>query len=74
MTTIIFTWLTTILCLIGTLLNVYKLRTCFILWSIGNIAWLAYDLYIGLYSRALLDIVQLAFAIWGFYVWSDKKI
>ena len=66
-------WLTTILCLIGTILNVKRMRACFYLWAIGNILWLILDLKSGLYSRALLDLVQLGFAIWGIFEWSEKK-
>lgn len=67
------TWITTILCLTGTVLNVKKMVACFYLWTIGNILWLCFDISTGLYSRALLDIVQLGFAIWGIVEWSKKK-
>jgi hypothetical protein len=67
-----FTWITTALCLIGTVLNVKKNSLCFWLWSVGNIAWLIFDIHSGLYSRALLDIVQLGFAIWGIIEWRKK--
>ena len=65
-------WTTTILCLLGTVLNVKKLWQCFVLWTIGNILWLCLDIFTGLYSRALLDIVQLGFAIWGLIEWRKK--
>ena len=65
----VYTWATTAVCLVGTVLNVKKLRACFYLWIVGNTAWLAWDLSNGLASRALLDIVQLALAVWGAYEW-----
>lgn len=68
----IFLYSVTTLCLAGTVLNVKKNPLCFWLWSFGNIAWLIYDLYSGLYSRAILDIVQLGFAIWGIIEWRRK--
>ena len=68
----VFTWITTALCLAGTVLNVKKNALCFWLWSIGNIAWLCFDVAIGTYSRALLDAVQLAFAVWGILAWRKK--
>jgi nicotinamide riboside transporter PnuC len=68
-----FTWITTALCLTGTVLNVKKNALCFWLWSAGNIAWLCFDIATGTYSRALLDAVQLAFAIWGIFAWRKKK-
>jgi len=45
---------------------------CFHLWTLGNIAWLAIDLNNRLYSRASLDLVQLALAVWGMYEWRRK--
>lgn len=66
-------WLVTAVCLVGTVLNVKKVRWCFHLWAAGNIAWLAVDTHNSLYSRALLDLVQLALAIWGAVEWRHGK-
>lgn len=70
---IIYGWIVTAICLAGTVLNVKKIKFCFIIWTIGNILWLALDLYNSLYSRALLDIVQLILAIWGYLAWTKEK-
>lgn len=67
------TWLITAVCLIGTVLNVKKNVLCFYLWAVGNIAWLVYDLLTGLYSRAMLDLIQLGFALWGIWEWSRNR-
>ena len=67
------TWLFTAVSLAGTVLNVKKNILCFYLWSVGNIAWLTYDIASGLYSRAILDVVHLAFAIWGIFAWREEK-
>ena len=67
------TWLFTAVSLAGTVLNVRKNILCFYLWSVGNIAWLTYDIASGLYSRAVLDVVHLAFAIWGICAWREKE-
>jgi len=64
-----FTLVITVLSLTGTVLNVRKNILCFYLWAVGNIAWLVFDLWSGIYSRAVLDAVQLAFAIWGIIEW-----
>ena len=66
-------WLVTAVCLAGTVLNVKKVRWCFHLWAVGNIAWLTIDIHNRLYSRALLDLVQLALAIWGAVEWRRGK-
>ena len=66
-------WIVTTLCLAGTALNVKKNVACFYLWAVGNIMWLAIDICLGLTSRALLDLVQLIFAVWGIYEWRNKS-
>lgn len=68
----LFTWTVTVVCLAGTILNVKKNIICFYLWSAGNVAWLTFDLWSGVYSRAVLDAVQLGFAVWGIYEWRKK--
>ena len=60
-----FTWAVTLLSLTGTALNVRKNIWCFYIWAVANIAWMVFDLKTGLYSRAVLDAVHLAFAVWG---------
>lgn len=69
----IFTWTVTAVCLAGTVLNVRKKRLCFHLWTLGNLAWLCFDTNTGLYSRACLDAVQLALALWGAWEWRKSK-
>lgn len=66
-------WITTAICLIGTVLNVKKINACFYLWLAGNILWLCIDLYNGLWSRAILDIVQGILAAWGIIEWQENK-
>ncbi|MEE0897546.1 MAG: nicotinamide mononucleotide transporter [Acutalibacteraceae bacterium] len=69
----IISWITTAICLLGTILNVKKLNDCFYLWLIGNILWLCIDIYNGLWSRAILDIVQGVLAVWGIIEWRKNK-
>ena len=69
----IISWITTAVCLLGTILNVKKMNICFYLWLIGNIAWLCIDIYNESWSRAILDIVQGVFAVWGIIEWRKNK-
>lgn len=69
----IISWFTTAVCLLGTILNVKKINFCFYLWLLGNILWLCIDIYNGLWSRALLDVVQGILAIWGIIEWRTNK-
>ena len=68
----LFTWTVTFVCLTGTVLNVKKMRACFMLWIVGNVAWAAWDLSQGLFSRMLMDLAQLALAVWGWVSWKSE--
>ena len=70
---LIYGWIVTTICLIGTVLNVKKIQFCFVLWTIGNFLWLILDLYNKVYSRSLLDIIQLVLAIWGYVAWKKEN-
>lgn len=69
----VFCWCATAIALAGTVLNVRKSRLCFHLWTLTNLMWLSVDVYNGLYSRALLDLVQLGLAVWGVFAWREKR-
>lgn len=62
-------WITTAIALIGTVLNVKKYNLCFWFWIVSNTLWLIFDIYNGLWSRAILDAVQWALALWGIIEW-----
>lgn len=67
-----FTWAATIVALVGTVLNCKQIRACFYLWMVTNLMWFGYDVFMCLYSRALLDAVQFVLAVYGVYEW--KKL
>lgn len=63
----------TIISLTGNYLNCRRIRACFIVWIICNIGWTAVDIINTAYSRAVLDVVQIGFSIYGFVMWRDKN-
>ena len=67
------TWLLTIVSLIGNYLNCRKVRVCFVIWLICNVGWLVYDIANAIYARAILDIVQSAFCVYGYYEWGENN-
>lgn len=69
----VISWITTAICLLGTILNVKKLNFCFYLWLVGNVLWLCIDICNGLWSRAILDIVQGILAVWGIIEWRKNN-
>lgn len=67
-------WIITFLCIVGSLLNAWKNRWCFLFWSIGNIAWLVIDLMSHNYSRAVLDIFQQIVTTYGAFCWRKDDL
>ena len=63
------TWLFTGISLFGNYLNCRKMRCCFLIWIVCNICWFFFDMFNVLYSRAVLDIVQTGFAVYGYIEW-----
>ena len=57
--------------LFGNYLNCRKKRICFLLWICCNIGWAAIDITTGSYSRAILDVVQIGFSVYGFREWGS---
>ncbi len=68
----IFLWLVMILSLIGTVLNVYKVRWCFLLWGIGNLTWAAIDFHKGIPQQGVLMLIYFGISIWGWISWGKK--
>ena len=60
----------TAISLFGNYLNCRKKRFCFLLWIVCNIGWASIDVLSGAYSRAVLDVVQIAFSVYGYREWS----
>lgn len=56
--------------LFGNYLNCRKVRCCFVIWIACNMGWMIIDITSGSYSRAVLDIVQTFFAIYGYKEWA----
>ena len=59
----------TIICFAGMILNVKKMKACFVVWLIGNTVWLLIDINSMAISRVILDIAQQIFNAWGLYEW-----
>lgn len=67
------TWIITLISVTGSILNAKHSVYCFYIWIMSNILWIMYDLYIKLYSRALLDIFQTIICIYGIINWRKMK-
>ena len=67
------TWIITLVNLLGTFLNCKKKVSGFIIWLICNVAWMLYDIISGNYARAVLDVVQGGFCIYGIVEWRKNR-
>lgn len=61
----LYCWIATVICLSGTVINVWRWNACFLFWIAGEIMWVAYDCGQNLVSRTILDLVGLALAVLG---------
>ena len=66
------TWVLSITSIIGNYFNCKRLKVCFIIWVIVNTGWAIIDISNKVYSRAILDIVQIWFCIFGYKEWRRK--
>lgn len=66
-------WTTSLISLVGVVLNIYKLRACFVLWLITNAVWAIVDFSHGITSQGALQTVYCALAVWGILKWRKPK-
>lgn len=66
-------WIATAISVFGSMLNAKKSKWCFYVWILANVIWLVYDIYIRLYSRATLDIIQTVICISGIIYWNKSE-
>jgi hypothetical protein len=64
------TWIMAILAMLGTVLNIYRVRFCFVLWGTTNIYWVIHNLQIGENAQAMQFVFYTGTSIWGYYEWS----
>lgn len=69
----IIAWILAAISVIGVVLNIYKVRACFMLWIFTNGFWTCYDLYKGVYPQAALFFVYFCLAIFGVLKWGKKE-
>lgn len=63
----IYAWVAALICIAGTVVNVWRINACFVLWFIGEVMWAVFDWRSGLVSRLMLDILGIALAALGAY-------
>lgn len=66
-------WALTINSILGALLNARKRIEGFYLWAAGNLGWMIWALYNGIYSQAVLWLVYFIITVYGIYQWRKIK-
>ena len=67
-------WLSTGLVLVGYILNAKNKRlAAMIAWSVGDIGWVTYDLFIDNISHMVLSLVIISINVYGMYNIFYKK-
>ena len=66
-------WISTVLSVIGVVLNIRKKRSCFYFWTVANLIWIYVSLKQKIYAQTFLFLVYLALSIWGFFVWKKEQ-
>ena len=66
------TWLVAAASLLGTVLNIRRLRASFAIWFCTNVAWSAYDFAHGLPAQGCLMAVYAGLAVWGYVAWGRR--
>ena len=66
------TWALATISLLATWLNTRRVRACFAIWFVTNIAWATFNFNQGIYARGVLDAVYAGLAVYGWRKWSDS--
>ena len=66
-------WVVTGLSILGTVLNIKKVKWCFWIWLFTNLSWCIYDIVINNYAQAVLFAVYTGLAIYGIVEWSKRN-
>ena len=68
-------WLSTGLVLVGYILNANNKRlSAMIAWSVGDIGWVTYDIFIDNISHMVLSFVIISINVYGMYNIFYKKV
>ena len=65
-------WILTGLSLIGVVLNIKKLKVCFLVWAVTNITWAIVDFKAGLVAQGVLFVIYTGLAVYGFLAWRRR--
>ncbi len=65
-------WVGTTMIVFGYYFNAKKLKTCFIIWGLGNVAFLIYALLINAPPQVAISIFVIGMNFYGYREWSKN--
>lgn len=66
-------WICSGLSAVGSILNIFKNKICFVIWTMANIGFIYYDIEQKLYEQLTVWIVFIACNIYGYWKWSKEE-
>ena len=69
----IFTWIVTLICVIGVIINAQKKIQGFYWWMVGNACWIIINLYNGVWAAAALFTFYFCMCFYGLYMWKKDE-
>jgi|TARA_Y100000992_G_C20823339_1_gene285895 hypothetical protein len=63
-------WIGTVMIIFGYYFNAKKIKTCFIIWGLGNVAFLIYAILIDAPPQIAISIFVIVMNVYGFKEWS----
>ena len=66
-------WIGTTMIIFGYYFNAKQLKNCFIIWGLGNIAFLIYALLINAPPQVAISIFVIGMNVYGYREWSKNE-
>ena len=66
-------WIGTIMIMFGYYFNAKKIKTCFIIWGLGNIAFLIYSYVINALPQLAISLFVICMNVYGYIEWSKDE-
>ena len=68
----LLTGILTALSILGVVLNIRRLRSCFAVWAVTNLSWAAVDFYREIWAQGILFLIYFGLAIYGIWAWKAR--
>lgn len=68
------TWLMLLIALYGTVLNIKRKASGFILWAISNVYWSIHNVLINENALAVQFCVYFGLSVWGYWKWTRENL